>query len=126
MLRNYYINKEWMVSYTARRIYRIAAALSLASFFFLTAVRFTGGIPENLLPFLKVPLFACVLGAAITMVAMEYFLFGFDNSPALKKVFWFCVLLFPPLGPPLYCLIVYSRSDVFRPTTGGRVEGVPL
>jgi hypothetical protein len=87
MLRNYYINKEWMVSYTARRIYRIAAALSLALFFFLTAVRFTGGIPENLLPFLKVPLFACVLGAAITMVAMEYFLFGFDNSPALKKVF---------------------------------------
>jgi hypothetical protein len=34
----------------------------------------------------------------------------------LRKVFWFCVLLFPPLGPPLYCFIVYSRSDVLKAT----------
>jgi hypothetical protein len=24
----------------------------------------------------------------------------------------------PPLGPSLYCFIVYSRSDVFKSTTG--------
>jgi hypothetical protein len=125
MLRNYYINKEWMLSYTARRVYRIAASLSLALFFFLMWVRATGGIPETLVPILKLPLFACVLGAAITMVAMEYFLFGFDNSPALSKVFWFCVLLFPPLGPPLYCFIVYSRSDVLKATMEERTEGAP-
>ncbi len=82
---------------------------------FLMMVSVTGGIPETLVPILKLPLFACVVGAAITPVAMEYFLFGFDNSSALKKTFWFCVLLFPPLGPPLYCFIVYSRSEMVQP-----------
>jgi hypothetical protein len=114
MLRNYYINKEWIVSETARRIYRFAASLSLALFFFIVAVRFTGGVRESLFPIARLLLRAGVLGAAVTMVAMEYFLFGFDDSSALKKVFWFCVMLFPPLGPPLYCFIVYSRSDVVR------------
>jgi hypothetical protein len=123
MLRYYYINKEWMVSGTARRIYRVAASLSLALFFMLVAVRFVGAIPEALLPVVKVLLLAGVLGAATTTVAMEYFLFGFDNSSALKKVFWFCVMLFPPLGPALYCFIVYSRSDVLKGNYAQRVEG---
>jgi hypothetical protein len=122
MLRNYYINKEWMVSCTAQRIYRIAATLSLGLFFFLIVVRLRGGIPETLVPILRLPLFAGVLGAAITMVAMEYFFFGFDNSSALKKVFWFCMLLIPPLGPRLYCFIVYSRSDVLKATLGQRSQ----
>jgi uncharacterized membrane protein YuzA (DUF378 family) len=126
MLRNYYINKEWIVSDTARRIYRIAASLSLALFFFLMAVRIIGGVPQALVPILKLPLLAAVLGAAVTMVAMEYFLFGFDNSSALKRVFWFCVMLFPPLGPSLYCFIVYSRSDVLKATVGKRAEGARL
>ena len=66
-------------------------------------------------------MFAGVLGAALTMVAMEYFLFGFDNSSAMKKAFWFCVMLLPPLGPSLHCFMVYSRSDVLQEE---RVEGV--
>jgi hypothetical protein len=56
-----------------------------------------------------------VVGAATTMVAMEYFLFGFDQSSGLKKLFWFGVLLFPPLGPAFYCFVVYSRSNGFAP-----------
>ena len=124
MLRNYYINKKWMVSQTARRVYRVAAALSLGLFFFMIVVRFEGGIPDNLVPILKVPLFAGVLGAAITMVGMEYFFFGFDNSSAMKKVFWFCVMLLPPFGPSLYCFMVYSRSDVFKSTMGEPVGEV--
>jgi len=59
-------------------------------------------IPEALLPVVKLLLFVGVLGAATTMVAMEYFLFSFDNSSDMKKVFWFCVILFPLLGPALY------------------------
>jgi hypothetical protein len=124
MLRNYYINKEWIVSQTARRIYRVAATLSLALFFFLVVVRFKGGIPDTLVPMLKLPLLAGVLGATITMVAMEYFLFGFDNSSAMKKVFWFCVMLLPPLGPSLYCFMVYSHSDVVKTTTRERLYRV--
>jgi len=103
-----------MVSGTAQRTYRVAASLSLALFFLLVAVRVVDAIPEALLPVVKPLLLAGVLGAAITMVAMEYFLFSFDDSPAMKKVFWFCVMLFAPLGPALYCFIVYSRSDVLK------------
>jgi len=67
---------------------------------------------------------AGVVGAATTMVAMEYFLFGFDQSPAWKKLFWFCVMLFPPLGPPLYCLIVYSHSTALTSAQAGNVPTV--
>jgi hypothetical protein len=103
-------------------VYRVAATLSLALFFFLVVVRFKGGIPDTLVPMLKLPLLAGVLGTAITMVAMEYFLFGFDKSSAMKKLFWFCVMLLPPLGPSLYCFMVYSRSDVHKATIGEHGE----
>jgi len=102
MLRNYYINREWIVSSTARHIYRCAAILALALFFVLFAVRL-GIIPETLVIFLNLPIFIGVLGTAVTMIGMEYFLFGFDKSSATKKVFWFCMMLFPLIGPPLYC-----------------------
>ncbi|HKC00717.1 MAG TPA: hypothetical protein VKD23_18185 [Terriglobales bacterium] len=126
MLRNYYINKEWMVSGTARRSYRVAAGLSLVLFFvvfFIAVAAQVGAIPDTLLPVVKLLLLAGVLGAATTMVAMEYFLFGFDNSSAMKKVFWFCVMLFPLLGPTLYCFIVYSHSDVLKANCAKRLEG---
>jgi hypothetical protein len=114
MLRSYYINKEWMVSAVARRCYRVAASLSLVLFVLEVASRMVGTIPEPLLPIARSLLFAGVLGTATTMVAMEYFLFGFDTSSAMKKAFWFCVLLLPPLGPALYCFLVYSRSDMLK------------
>jgi hypothetical protein len=114
MLRNYYINKEWIVSGTAQRIYRIAATLSLVLFFMLVALRLVREIPNALLPVVKLFLLAGVLGTATTMVAMEYFLFGFDSSSASKKMFWFFVMLFPPLGPALYCFIVYLHSDALK------------
>jgi hypothetical protein len=44
---------------------------------------------------LKLPLFAGVLGAAITMVAMEYFLFGFDNVCDEKGVLVLCDAIAP-------------------------------
>ncbi len=116
MLRYYYINKEWIISRTAQRVYRIAAILSIALFLALFGLRLVGHIPEDIFPLIKLLLFAGVLGAGTTMVAMEYFLFGFDDSSALKKVFWFCVMLFPPLGPAIYCFIVYAHSGVLERT----------
>jgi hypothetical protein len=75
----------------------------------------------------KLLLFAGVVGAATTMVAMEYFLFGFDRSSALKKAFWFCVMLFPPLGPALYCFAVYSRSSVLEADDAERMgKAIPV
>lgn len=110
MLRTYYINKEFIVSPSARRVYRAAAALS----FMLCLIILNRGVPNLFLPLARFMVFAGVLGAATTLVAMEYFLFNFDESGVLKKAFWFCVLLLPPLGPPVYCFLVYSRSEAVK------------
>jgi hypothetical protein len=102
MLRSYYLGKTWMVSRTARRTYLAAAILSLGRFFLALVLRFVGEVPQRFIPLMRPLIFLCVLGAATIMVGMEYFLFGFDKSSPYKKVFWFCVMLLPPLGAPLY------------------------
>lgn len=104
-----------MISTTAQRIYRLAGYLSLALFVVLIWLRLTH-VPDTFLPFIRLFLLVGVVAAATTMVAMEYFLFGFDTSSAIKKVFWFCVMMFLPLGPALYCFVVYSRSKVLGGT----------
>jgi len=124
MLRYYYINKEWMLSPRARIVYRTSAICSLALFFMLWVLRLPVVIPAGITPLVRLLLFAGVVGAAITIVGMEYFLFGFDDSPAWKKTLWFCVMLLPPLGPALYCLIVYSYSRVLMKVSAER-DGVP-
>ena len=86
-----------------------AATLSLVLFFALIALPFVE-IPQSFAPLFKLFVFAGALGAATTWVAMEYFLFGYDGSPALKKAFWFAAMCLPPLGPAMYCFIVYSRA----------------
>jgi hypothetical protein len=73
MLRHYYINRGWMVSIAARRVYRVATSLSLALFFVFLAMGLTEAIPDALIPVLKAVILAGVLGSATTMVAMEYF-----------------------------------------------------
>ena len=111
-----------MVSTAARRIYRVAAILSLGMFFGLVAARVMGGVPLRFLPMAKMLLFAGVVGTATTTVAMEYFLFGFDNSSVWKKAFWFCAMLVPPFGPALYCFVVYSRSVAATTADVNRVQ----
>ncbi len=112
MLRYEYINRAWIVSGTARRVYRLSASLSVALFFGLWIVAFEGRIPEAIAPVARMLLFAGALGAGTTFVAMEYFLFRFDDSRLLRQVVWFCLMLFPLLGPALYCFIIYSRSHI--------------
>jgi hypothetical protein len=51
---------------------------------FFIAWQPSGPIPEALLPVVKLLLLAGVLGSATTTVAMEYFLFSFDDSSARK------------------------------------------
>jgi hypothetical protein len=121
MLRYEYIKREWIISPTARRIYRISAAVSIA-FFLLWIVLIvrgrSGGIPDGMWPILKPFILLGVGGAGISLVGMEFFLIRFDDSHFLKQAFWFCAMLFPILGPALYCFIVYSRSDVLRKSCG--------
>lgn len=114
MLKYEYIKKEWIVSPTARRVYRASATLSVALFFGWWAILVAGGIPETIAPLVRLFLLAGVLGAGITLVGMEFFLFRFDESHPLKQVVWFLVMLLPLLGAPLYCFVVYSRSDALK------------
>ena len=65
---------------------------------------------------LRVFLFLCAIGTAVTYVAMWYFWASLDDSVTFKKLVWFPILLlFPPIGSSFYCFFVYSRSKVFRP-----------
>ena len=50
MFRHYYINKEWIVSNAARRIYRVAAGFSLLLFALMVIVTFNGGVRESFAP----------------------------------------------------------------------------
>jgi len=124
MLRNYYISKEWIVSDTARRIYLTTASLSFGLLLMFVVLAFLGHIPAPVLPLIKLFLLAGVFGTAVALVAMEYFLFGFDTSSSFKKAFWFLAMLFPLLGPPLYCFFVYSRSDVLKTASTQRATSV--
>ena len=126
MLKYEYLKKEWIVSPTARRIYRISASLSLALFFGIWLTLFEGGIPEPMAAVVRLLFFAGALGAGITFAGMEFFLFRFDDSHPLKQVVWFCIMLVPLIGAALYCLIVYSRSEVHERSSARRAEGVPL
>jgi hypothetical protein len=126
MLKYEYINKEWIVSPTARRVYRTSASLSVALFFGWWAILVVGGIPETIAPVVRLLLLAGVLGAGITFVGMEFFLFRFDDSHPLKQIVWFLVMLFPLLGAALYCFIVYSRSNVLKSSCAKRPEGASL
>ena len=109
-----FINKDWIVSPAARRVYRVSATVSLVFFVACFADLIRGGSPEINPAITRALVLAGVLGYCTTQVAMEYFLFRFDESRALKQVFWFCVMLLPFVGAAFYCLIVYSRSPLFE------------
>ncbi|HET7890467.1 MAG TPA: hypothetical protein VFL34_03040 [Candidatus Sulfotelmatobacter sp.] len=109
-----YISKNWIVSPAASRVYRVSAALSVGLFFGCWALLSGNGIPLTIAPIVRVLLLVGALGAGITFVGMEFFLFRFDDSHPLKQVVWFLVMLFPFLGAALYYFIVYSRSTVLR------------
>jgi len=116
-LNHYYINKEWMLSVTARCVYRAAAVLSLilipALIWFVNLGSYPGTSATLMLVVKRIVL-AGVVGTATTTIAMEYFIFGYDDSAGWKKTFWFIVMLLPAIGAPLYCFVVYSRSNVLK------------
>ena len=91
----------------ARSVYRVAAVVSLTLYVSLAALIVYGPILA-----LKQFLFVGVLATAINGTGMEFFLFRFDDSAAWKQILWFCALIFIPVGPALYCFLVYSRSRV--------------
>jgi len=117
MIKYELISPELIISPAAYRVYRASAFISTLLFVWLCVSLSQGGVPQVRGPLGPPLLFIPVLAAAANLVGMEIFLFRFDNSHALKQVFWFCVMLLPLLGAAGYCFFVYSRSDVFKART---------
>jgi len=113
------INKEWIISGTARRVYFVCAvaAFSLFGAFFASrmAMQASGitsleGAPVAALT-VRIFLWPGILGTAVLSIAMWYFWFSFDNSSWLKKACWFLPLYFLfGIGPGLYYFFVYRRN----------------
>jgi len=120
MLRYEFISKEWIVSSRARLVYRTAAVVSLTLLPLMAALTID---PRR--PVLRLMLLLAILGTALNAIGMEFFLLRFDNSAALKQVFWFCALFLIPIGPFFYCFMVYSRSQVLKDVGKDREENEP-
>lgn len=108
-----FVKREWIVSAQARRVYRLSATVSVLLFILLLFMIYERAFGV-VIPRVKLLFFAGALGAGTTIVAMEIFLFRFDQSHPLKQIVWFFVMLLPLLGPALYCFVVYSRSDIVK------------
>lgn len=114
---NYFaIDERLIVSPEARRIYRVCAWISLALFVALAVALLSASTPLWLIALSKPLLMVGALSNAGMIVAMEVFLFRFDESSALKQICWFLVMLIPLLGAPAYCLLVYCRSEIIKDT----------
>ena len=123
MMNHYFLPKEWMVSATARRVYRNAAVTSVAFFVLLVSLQFVGKVPNSWAAVVRLALLLGIGATALTLVAMEYFLFGFDKSSDGKKALWFTIMLLPILGAALYCLIAYSRQAGSTDTSENLASG---
>jgi hypothetical protein len=108
---NYFaIDPKLIISPAVARIYRVSAWISLILLVGIAAGWFSPENPHWIGAFAQPLLMVGVLSYVFMTAAMEVFLFRFDESGALKQVFWFVVMLVPLIGSALYCLVVYSRS----------------
>lgn len=114
MLRYELISPKLIVSRTAYRFYRVSACLAILLLVALCIVMSERSLPDIFAPVAQFLLLVFAIAAASTIAGMEVFLFRYDNSQALKQVFWFCVMLVPLLGAATYCFVVYSRSHLFK------------
>src|SRR6266498_2345636 len=103
------VDKKLIISSTACRLYRVSAWISLALLAAISAGCFSPNSSHWVGPIAQPLLMIGVLAYVSTTAAMEVFLFRFDESGAIKQIFWFLAMLVPLLGAPAYCLLVYSR-----------------
>jgi len=104
------IKKEWVLSSGARRLYRAGALLSLMLLFLLAAWLSSHPVSNSFQPIARLLLLMCIAGSLVTLVGMNYFLFRYDRSHPFQQLLWFLAMLWVPIGPALYCVLVYSRA----------------
>lgn len=108
------VSREMVVSRKARSIYRLSAGLSIPLIFGSAWLLSAPHVSEVIEQFAEPLLFIGVLAIVITTAGMQAFLFRFDDSSALKQIFWFLIMLVPGIGAILYCFLVYSRSKALE------------
>lgn len=111
------VDRSWLFSQTAQRVYFGSALLSIALVGTLIGVHSAmsaaraAAVTPLAASVVKILLYPETLGAAILWVGMWYFWFSFDRSHYLKRAIWFCLLFFfAPFGPLFYYFIVYRRN----------------
>jgi len=70
VLKYEYINKEWIVSPVARRVYRFSASVSIALFVVFIAILIEG-FPEISNVIIRTVLLVGAIGSGVTLVGME-------------------------------------------------------
>ena len=94
------INREWLLSQAAQRIYLGCAVLTFALVATITGTHLAisaagaSALSADARSVVRTILFPEVLGAALLWVSMWYFWFGLDRSHYLKKAFSFVLLFF--------------------------------
>jgi hypothetical protein len=113
------INRSWLFSPLAQRMYFASALLTLAFIATFLGVRMAmvaAGTPALVAPasaVVRTLLYPEIAGVAVLWIGMWYFWFGFDSSHYLKKAMWFVLLGFlAPFGTILYYFFVYRRLIV--------------
>ncbi len=129
MLKYDYIPRTLLISRTARRVYRTTAVFSWVLAGIILFDSFLPNSPDTswMVPMMRLLVLLGILGAGITLVAMEFFFFALsDSSSMLANLFWFVVLALVPVGPSIYCFAVYSRSKYFREGNRDHVVGTAV
>jgi len=113
------INKDWIISRTARRVYLVCAILSfslIGTVFASKMALLESGSPSlsaspGAAVLVKFLLWPGILGTALLSTAMWYYWFEFDTSGWVRKAIWFGPLyIFFGFGPALYYFFVYRRN----------------
>jgi hypothetical protein len=124
------ISPRWILSRRAQRIYLVSAiaCLELLATVIGMLLAMTLATPADwpdALDVVIVPLLAVgVLGTAVLLVGMWYFLLNFDEGSLMKKACWGLALwLLAPWAEVFYFFLVYRRSSRLEPSVA-KVETV--
>ena len=117
-MNDLYINREWLVSPRAQRVYLVCAGLTVAFFAIVAAALFLDE-PERALLFDSVPAVhlllailvrAGLVGFVTLETAMAYFWWNFDRMGSVSKTLGVVLLALLPIGCFFYYLIFYRRG----------------
>ncbi len=110
------INRSWLFSPLAQRIYFASALLTLAFIATFLGVRMamvaagTNALVAPASAVARTLLYPEIAGVAVLWIGMWYFWFSFDSSHYLKKAIWFVLLgVLAPFGTILYYFFVYRH-----------------